>query len=913
MDEPELRRPKPYKILEQVMVELSKLDYFNYFRIPYGRKPILIPDSFTANINSRCYLDCANTSPSISIVISNKKSDKPYKKLKLSYDVDDFLSIKSFKLEDDPIYVSNYLEYEECHLQSLDDLYFNVITNCYFSISQLKNDFVKLMLKKLKSARNIGEKKYINEFWNEASIRFKRYEKDLKILLKDEWKSLISDNPNPKVTGNWHRAPYKTREYKEISDYEPVAGGSTTDRLKTDKKGCCNGKHCSSLEALGPFDLVTGTWKTLNKDRLARTECSETCPCVKNGICMNRQISDHQEKQLWLDVVETPTWGFDTYTYRNIFVYLRVPFDPYSYCFIDKALPKAINSVKWNSWDIREALDLILKDTRGTFNLLDMKYAHGLLNAINALIGVYGADAVLNEFKIHPKGTGVVCINRAGIPANSLVVEYSGELYTPALWFEKQDALKNANNTMKRRANDAGECLPDFYNIMIERHMDDPAGYDVMVVDPILKGKYGSRLSHSCAPNCGTVTTVANGRYTIGMYALKPISYLEELTFDYNSFTESRDEHFSSICLCGSSYCRRYYLSLSKNSTNFHPSHNFVHRIGLILRSCYTPRSDKHIEICNKFSIKSALLDGCPDWLVVWVALVLEVVQEELNSKPNEIEKKIVLDSRIQNLAITIDKIKYCMSNSNDHPPMQLLSKKDALDYIWGNEEYSVKQSLMKLTHEFPGLNSLLGKANSLNQARKQLLKIRDLLRAHAPSRWIGAGIADILHLIAYTQLFFRDIPYASFESQEIHIRPGEISRNSKFDSEKLTKKYSPLHIQGIMAGWFKQSVEKPHASLSADKRGAITLSSLESLPEMEYNEELRGKLIKHLQEKPASPWPAKHSERYPWGTFVNSARVMGSPMFDTFHNDEEAITRCLKYLDVPAESCDIPPYYDLP
>lgn len=50
--------------------------------------------------------------------------------------------------------------------------------------------------------------------------------------------------------------------------------------------------------------------------------------------------------------------------------------------------------------------------------------------------------------------------------------------------------------------------LPDFYNITYERHYDDPEGYDVLTVDPILYGHFSSRLSHSCNPNCETVIKV---------------------------------------------------------------------------------------------------------------------------------------------------------------------------------------------------------------------------------------------------------------------------------------------------------------------------------------------------------------------------------------------------------------------
>ena len=50
--------------------------------------------------------------------------------------------------------------------------------------------------------------------------------------------------------------------------------------------------------------------------------------------------------------------------------------------------------------------------------------------------------------------------------------------------------------------------LPEFYNIYYERHFDDPEGYDILTVDPVLYGNYASRLSHSCNPNCETSVRV---------------------------------------------------------------------------------------------------------------------------------------------------------------------------------------------------------------------------------------------------------------------------------------------------------------------------------------------------------------------------------------------------------------------
>ena len=77
------------------------------------------------------------------------------------------------------------------------------------------------------------------------------------------------------------------------------------------------------------------------------------------------------------------------------------------------------------------------------------------------------------------------------------MVEYFGEIYRQWYWFEKQDVIKQGQ--MKGKLS---KELPEFYNITFERHLDDPEGYNILTVDPILCGNFASRLSHSCSPNC---------------------------------------------------------------------------------------------------------------------------------------------------------------------------------------------------------------------------------------------------------------------------------------------------------------------------------------------------------------------------------------------------------------------------
>jgi len=111
--------------------------------------------------------------------------------------------------------------------------------------------------------------------------------------------------------------------------------------------------------------------------------------------------------------------------------------------------------------------------------------------------------------------------------------------------------------------------MVDFYNILVEKHAEEPNGREIFIIDPILNGNFASRLSHSCEPNCWAIPVISEGQYRIALYAIKDIDYKEELTFDYCSFTESEEEYLNSICLCGVENCRMYFLNYTKQHESF--------------------------------------------------------------------------------------------------------------------------------------------------------------------------------------------------------------------------------------------------------------------------------------------------------------------------------------------------------
>jgi hypothetical protein len=104
-----------------------------------------------------------------------------------------------------------------------------------------------------------------------------------------------------------------------------------------------------------------------------------------------------------------------------------------------------------------------------------------------------------------------------------------------------------------------------------------------------------------------------------------------------------------------------------------------------------------------------------------------------------------------------------------------------------------------------------------------------------------------------------------------------------------LAKKYGPWYIWGQLHGWFKQTVYDPTASLSADRRGTVSLPDIESCyaplpsssaaslpPRPRYTQRDRAHTLDHIGSKPDAMWRVGTL----W-SFRNEAKIYGSPWFD--------------------------------
>jgi hypothetical protein len=468
----------------------------------------------------------------------------------------------------------------------------------------------------------------------------------------------------------WDKEPYSVRPYEKLMKYVPVIDSKKTlKELNTTKLGCSAAPDCLPSGAAEKLDF-----QALREGRPLTHSNNSPWP--------QTTVSSSSSSLPGPDLIRTNTWGIDAKTRRRI-LWVLERFTALSesdrFHFVSSILLPTINRQKdHQAHDIRYSLLEIQKiSLHHTGNAKNHAAATALLrylarsdaatdtttstitrhgiNVSHLFPGSNGSSnrflphlTTMNDFRIHPKGQGIVCARRDHIAPYTFVSEYIGELYPPWRWFEKQDAVKTIQKKLKKEEG----ALPDFYNITLERHADDKDGFGVQFVDPIARGNFASRLSHSCHPNCATVVIACDGRYTICVYTLRKIHYGEELTFDYNSVTEDKDEFRRAVCLCGSKSCRGSFLYYANSSTFqqvFSQKMTSLVRTANILRCSEEPLTNDDEIILKKHGFGTVLLPKgiAPNWLKKFIVLTLEFISLERKELPKEIRKFLVIDDEI--------------------------------------------------------------------------------------------------------------------------------------------------------------------------------------------------------------------------------------------------------------------------
>ncbi|XP_055823205.1 histone-lysine N-methyltransferase ATXR3 [Solanum dulcamara] len=648
------------------------------------------------------------------------------------------------------------------------------------------------------------------------------------------------------------------------------------------------------------------------------------------------EVKDYKpRKTLGEEVIEQEVYGIDPYTH-NLLLDSMPDESDWSlldkHLFIEDVLLRTLNkqvrrftgSHTPMIYSLKPVFEEILENADKDQDKRTVRLCQFMLNAIDT--------RPEDNYVAYRKGLGVVCNKEGGFSEEDFVVEFLGEVYPAWKWFEKQDGIRS----LQRNNNDPA---PEFYNIYLERPKGDADGYDLVVVDAMHKANYASRICHSCRPNCEAKVTAVDGQYQIGIYSVRPIAYGEEVTFDYNSVTESKEEYEASVCLCGSQVCRGSYLNLTGEGAFLkvlQEYHGLLDRHQLMLEACElnSVSEEDYIDL-GKAGLGSCLLAGLPHWLIAYSARLVRFINFERTKLPDEIlkhnleEKKkyfsdICLDvekneseiqaegvynQRLQNLALTLDKVRYVMrcvfgDPEKAPPPLERLNPEDAVSFIWRGEGSLVEELLQCMAPHLEDsmLSDLKAKIRAHDPSRsddletglrKSLIWLRDEVRdlpCTYKSRHDAA--ADLIHLYAYTKCFFRIREYKTVTSPPVYISPLDLG--PKYTDKlgpgihEYRKTYGENYCLGQLFYWYNQANADPENCLFRASRGCLSLPEAGSFyakvqkPSRQrvYGPRTVKFMLSRMEKQPQRAWPKDRI----W-SFKNSPKVFGSPMLDGILN----------------------------
>ncbi|KAL8228458.1 hypothetical protein R6Q57_016042 [Mikania cordata] len=689
-------------------------------------------------------------------------------------------------------------------------------------------------------------------------------------------------------------------------------------------------------EVIDHYVIVTDHENVQRKMQVTLPEdYSEKLVSQKNGTEESDipEVKDYKpRKQLEDEVIEQEVYGIDPYTHNLLLDTMPEESDWQlldKHVFIEDVLLRTLNKqvrafTGTGNTPMKYPLKLVIEDI-----LKSAKEDH---DTRTSELCQYMLKAMSNRpddnYVAYRKGLGVVCNKEAGFSEDDFVVEFLGEVYPAWRWFEKQDGIRALQK-------DSKEPAPEFYNIYLERPKGDGDGYDLVVVDAMHKANYASRICHSCRPNCEAKVTAVDGQYQIGIYSVRPIVYGEEVTFDYNSVTESKEEYEASVCLCGSQVCRGSFLNLTGEGAFqkvLKECHGILNRHHLMLEACElnSVSEEDYIEL-SKAGLGSCLLSGLPDWLVAYSARLVRFIHFERTKLPEvilahnleekrkyftdicmdterneaEIQAEGVFNQRIQNLALTLDKVRYVMKNvfgdpKRAPPLLEKLTPQEVVSHIWKGEGSFVDELLRCIApHLEDGhLNEVRSGIRArdpsfsddvLGTLRKSLIWLRDEVRNLPCSpKCRHDAAADLIHIYAHTKCFFRVREYEAVVSPPVYISPLDLGPKS---AEKMgpglheyRKMYGKSYCLGQLIFWHNQAYAEPDANLIKASRGCLSLPEIGSFyskvqkpsSQRVYGPRTVKSMLSRMEKQPQRAWPKDKI----W-SYKTCPKVFGSPMLD--------------------------------
>ena len=676
-------------------------------------------------------------------------------------------------------------------------------------------------------------------------------EEEHKLFMKENLGRLQDKNGQPTLPGRWRKEPYSQRSYEKLDGYiaAPCSSDESKDlydQLDTPLDGFLGQAYNYDDHDLTEEWMVTfkdGASSAPTDTDVIRTQVESLMEIlsmqVQDRVCNETGVLTKEPLGLGPYLKESLVWGIDSYTRRMIELVIEENMDknitPYNekhvHNFIERRLLPKINSQSpEKAHNIYFSLQSIIEDG----DAIEIEYCNAVLQAIK--------EFSLDLFRIHPKGTGIICTSPTGINPHVMISEYLGEMYSPYRWCERLDVIQQSQELFGLKP-----ALPDFYNILLERPRQDPRGYGLIFVDASMKANMGSSCSHSCDANCTTSVVARNGKLTICLTTNRFIHPGEELCMDYYSITSSEVEWRAAICLCGSSKCRGSFLNYATQddlqqvlNQNCGP----LWRYASLLRGCVNksivPSDNETLESHGMRAV--ALGPNPPSWLKKYAAENLRFVEYERKALPcalmrprngmasqynfscADMDARVVMEQRLQSLVCCFSMIRRVLEKQENQelgPPLKVVPVQEAILHVWENlsaipdlirnymidkiavgaskgkgkgsknnsssldqmtnnaDESTKKKRIVEAITQLQEILAIV--PSTLQELRKQCLAFREVIRSIEDLSTAEAKLillADVLVLYAHTSNFSRVQEYAPVESDVFTVVARELGTN---------------------------------------------------------------------------------------------------------------------------------------
>ena len=300
--------------------------------------------------------------------------------------------------------------------------------------------------------------------------RYFQSQEEVKHGAKEKMRLLQERNGQPLMPGKWRKEPYPKRIYEELEDYcmTPFIDEEEENRIQNQLETSLSGfvgqaynydDHGLTEEWMVSF---TDASNAPSDDEIIRVQCSTLLDIltvqVQDRVCNESKILQKEPIGLYSGKLkESQVWGIDCYTRKMIEIAIEdrlgkmkstgssqldctdvgIYTEKQIHTWLERILLPSINAQSEQDAHsmILVTQDILKKHNSSERKLCDIDF--NFTQSLNEAAHAIGIDS----FRIHPKGTGIICTALDGIAPHNFISEYLGEIYPPDRWCERLDVV----------------------------------------------------------------------------------------------------------------------------------------------------------------------------------------------------------------------------------------------------------------------------------------------------------------------------------------------------------------------------------------------------------------------------------------------------------------------------------------